>query len=173
MQSVYSATLPTGVTWVRVDLKIMAMKGHCTSSKSSKLKPHHQIQFSIIPRTLLILKLVLPLFREYNQYIQSFTDKERHQVELLVSSQIGHKVTLNVEPHWNDIIDINFPISCVPCCKCVSYKRVVSPVFLSNKNKTDLWLKDQEDGFCLFNRISTSYGLFNDKIWLICKCLWS
>ena len=38
---------------VWVDLGIMAMKGYSTYLKSPKLKPHHQMQFNVISRTLI------------------------------------------------------------------------------------------------------------------------
>ena len=33
-----------------MDLGLMAMKGYSTLPRSPELKPHHQIQFNIIPR---------------------------------------------------------------------------------------------------------------------------
>ena len=38
--------------WIKVDLGVMAMKGYFTFSKAPGLKPHHQMQFSAIPRKL-------------------------------------------------------------------------------------------------------------------------
>ena len=39
--------------WVRVDLGVMTVKEYSTFSKDLELEPHHQMQFSIISRTLL------------------------------------------------------------------------------------------------------------------------
>ena len=38
---------------VTVDQSVMAMKGYSTLPKSKELEPHHQMQFSVVPRTLL------------------------------------------------------------------------------------------------------------------------
>ena len=46
---------------VRGDLRIMAMNGYPTFPKASKIEPHHQMQFCVIPRTL--IGGVLHLFR--------------------------------------------------------------------------------------------------------------
>ena len=39
---------------VRVDLGVMAMKVYSTFLKASGLKPHYQIQFNVIPKTLVV-----------------------------------------------------------------------------------------------------------------------
>ena len=39
---------------VRVDWGVMAMKGYYTFSKALGLEPHHQMQFSVMPRQILI-----------------------------------------------------------------------------------------------------------------------
>ena len=36
---------------IRVDLGIMAVNGYSTLSRSPELESHHQMQFSILPRT--------------------------------------------------------------------------------------------------------------------------
>ena len=37
-----------------VDLGVMAMKGYSMFTKSQELEPHHQMQFSFIPKTLVV-----------------------------------------------------------------------------------------------------------------------
>ena len=37
--------------WLRLDLGVMEMKGYLPPSRSPELEPHHQMQFSVIPRT--------------------------------------------------------------------------------------------------------------------------
>ena len=43
---------------VRVDLRVMPMKGSSTFLKALGLEPHHQMQFSVIPRILIERKQV-------------------------------------------------------------------------------------------------------------------
>ena len=61
--------------WVRVDLGVMAMKVYSTYLRAPELEPHHQMQFSVIPRTLtehcltwglLCVKLILVFLFNYN-----------------------------------------------------------------------------------------------------------
>ena len=39
--------------WIRENLEVMAIKEYSTLPQILKLKPHHQMQFSVLPRTLL------------------------------------------------------------------------------------------------------------------------
>ena len=46
--------------WVRVDLRVMAVKGYSTFSRALESEPHYQMLFSVIPReSLLVLVLLL------------------------------------------------------------------------------------------------------------------
>ena len=38
--------------WLREELGVMALKGYSTFPKDPELEPQHQMQFSVIPRTL-------------------------------------------------------------------------------------------------------------------------
>ena len=40
--------------WVRVDRRAMAMKEYSTFPKAPRLQPHHQMQFCVISRTLVV-----------------------------------------------------------------------------------------------------------------------
>ena len=40
--------------WVRVNLRVMAMKRNSIFPKAPRLEPHHQMQFSVITRTLVV-----------------------------------------------------------------------------------------------------------------------
>ena len=55
----------------------MIMKEYSTLLKSPELKPHHQMQFSIILRIHHFFggRRILPPFRGYSQYILSITDR--------------------------------------------------------------------------------------------------
>ena len=50
--------------WARMNQGVMAMKGNATLPKSSELESHHQMQFSIILKILVIQvsKVVINLF---------------------------------------------------------------------------------------------------------------
>ena len=51
--------------WVKVDLRVMAMKRYYTFLRSLELEPHYQVQFSAIPKRP-------PFFYKiYSQYILS------------------------------------------------------------------------------------------------------
>ena len=54
MQSVYSTVPVDWAIQVRADLRVIAMKGYSTQPKALRVKSHHQIQFSVIHRTLKI-----------------------------------------------------------------------------------------------------------------------
>ena len=60
---------------LQVDLGVIAVKGITTLPRCSELKPHHQMHFSVIPRTSLSWD-ILPLYRGYSQSIQSPVDWE-------------------------------------------------------------------------------------------------
>ena len=49
------------------------MKRYTPLTRAPELEPHHQIQFSVIPRTLLVC-MVSFFHREYNQHILSYMD---------------------------------------------------------------------------------------------------
>ena len=59
---------------VWVDLRVMVIKRYSTSPISSRVKPHHQMQFHVILKTLLSAE-VLPLCSRFSQYILSFDDR--------------------------------------------------------------------------------------------------
>ena len=53
-------------------------EGVLHTSQSSEMEPHHQIQFSVLPRTLFFVGVeVLPLCRVYIQCILSTTNRAR------------------------------------------------------------------------------------------------
>ena len=54
--SLFNFDAPYHVTplWFRVDLGVIAMKGYSSFPKAPGLEPHHQLQFTLIPRTLVI-----------------------------------------------------------------------------------------------------------------------
>ena len=65
--------------WVRVDLRVMAMMVYSTHSKSPKLEPHHQMQFKIIPKSLLFGgEGGLLHCGEYSQHILSLADGAKY-----------------------------------------------------------------------------------------------
>ena len=84
--------------WVRVDLVVMAMKGHSTLPRSSELEPHHQMQFCIISRT--------PLFGAVLQWAYS---KPYQQGGSLVQDHKEHLVKNNLIPMqiglWDTTVD--------------------------------------------------------------------
>ena len=45
--------------WIKVDLGVMALKGYLTFPKAPGQEPHHQIQFSVISKTLINMPLPL------------------------------------------------------------------------------------------------------------------
>ena len=64
LQSVYSTAPADRAIWIRVYLGVIAKKGYSTFPQSPGREPHHQMQFSVIPRLLIGLGWeVLPLFR--------------------------------------------------------------------------------------------------------------
>ena len=59
---------------VRVDLGVMTMKRYSTLPRSPELEPHRQMQYSFIPRILLLVWGGLTPCRGYNQHILSLTN---------------------------------------------------------------------------------------------------
>ena len=53
---------------VKVNLGVMEIKEYSTFPRSQKLEPHHQMQFSVIPRTLLLGRGITPLLRIHSVY---------------------------------------------------------------------------------------------------------
>ena len=48
---------------VTADLEVVAMKGYPTFYKAFELEPHHQMQFSVIKRTLVVGRVLITLVR--------------------------------------------------------------------------------------------------------------
>ena len=55
-----------------MDLEIIAMKGYSTFPRALGLKPHHQIQFSVISWTFVAGVRIITLCRDANGVFYSF-----------------------------------------------------------------------------------------------------
>ena len=69
--------------WVKVDLRVMAMKVYSRLPRAAELNPHHQIQFSVIPLIFLgsnpLQKIQLAYAKIFTFYIA--TKKERRELK--------------------------------------------------------------------------------------------
>ena len=65
--------------WVRVDLKVIAMKGYSKLPRAPEQESHHQIPFRVILRTLFFVGF-LPFCKGYSEHILSPTDKADNPV---------------------------------------------------------------------------------------------
>ena len=56
----------------------MAVKGYSTSHQATELEPHHQMQFSVIPRTFIewsVTQFLISLFNGISTFVGYFNAK--------------------------------------------------------------------------------------------------
>ena len=116
---------------MKVDLGVIAMKRYSTLLRGQELKPHHQMQFSVISRTL-HFGGVLSLYKGCRRHFLSVTDRvsynhhHHHHVVPLA------RISLTLSRHFSLSFIVSgrsselHPVSSHICCM---YVRVGRPAF--------------------------------------------